>query len=152
MELLSSTGSTAAALTLNRTPMRAANTTRSCMLWRECTTSATGAREGGSHRKGCACASWSLNGSDYSEVQKSEEQKVQCSWSAASHRFWRPQMFLLLYLRSPQLFYTPLPPLLLTLRAVGVWRCTNACRWSCGTWAKRRRGRWRGQPMKSFQS
>lgn len=32
MGLLSSTGSTAAALTLNRTPIRAAKTTRSCML------------------------------------------------------------------------------------------------------------------------
>ena len=32
MELLSSTGSTAAALALYRTPMRAAKTTRSCML------------------------------------------------------------------------------------------------------------------------
>lgn len=56
MGLLSSTGSTAAALTLNTTPMRAANTTRSCMLWQECRwpTRATVTGAGGSQRQ-CGC-------------------------------------------------------------------------------------------------
>lgn len=48
--LLSSTGSTAAALTLSRTPMRAATTTRSCMLWRECRWRSRATLTGGSRR------------------------------------------------------------------------------------------------------
>lgn len=117
MGLLSSTGSTAAALTLNRTPMRAANTTRSCMLWqeyrwltkeshRECVREWVSACVRVRFRKGARdpVAEWWRKCS-----------AVGGSWS----QDLKAVMSLLLYLQSPSLFYMPLPPV---------------CHWRTGWW------------------
>lgn len=147
--LLSSTGSTAAALTLNRTPMRATNTTKSCMLWQECRWP-TGATVTGVCV--CVCVCPGEQGSEQPRPARDPEvEKVQCSWRrAASHKIWKPLMFLLLSLQSPSLFYTPLPLSATDVDGGGCmtegWR-VYVCEpfgWGC-TWVWKRRGRWRGQ-------
>lgn len=114
MGLLSSTGSTAAALTLNRTPMRAANTTRSCMLWQECRwrTRATVTGAGGSHSGASECVFERERESEPLRLAGDPEEgagESAVQLVAAGHQIWKTLMFLLLYLWSPSLLYTPLP-------------------------------------------
>lgn len=115
MGLLSSTGSTAAALTLNRTPMRAANTSRSCILWQECRwrTRATVTGAGGSQSvEVSVCLRERDRESEPLRLARDPEESAGESavqLVAAGHKIWKPLMFLLLYLWSPSLFYTPLP-------------------------------------------
>lgn len=55
---------------------------------------------------------------------------------AASHKIWKPVMFLLLYLQSPSLFYTPLPPSATDVEGGGCMTegggCMCACVWAAG--------------------
>lgn len=156
MGLLSSRGSTAAALTLNRTPMRAANTTRSCMLWQECSTSATGAGDQSVWQCVCVCVSeivWATQ-TDWRSRWRAVVVKIECcSWWQLLIRSWKTQMFLLLYLQSPPLFYTspPLQPSSATdveaggCVTDGVSVCVRVLLGVSVREHEKEKGRWRGQ-------
>lgn len=105
LRLLSSTGSTAAALTLNTTPMRAANTTRSCMLWRECRwpTRATVTGAGGSQRQcGCVCLCVCVWAGESEQLRLAGDPEKngggEKKWSAVGGSCSEDLMFLQLYL------------------------------------------------------
>lgn len=111
--LLSSTGSAAAALTLNRTPMRAANTTRSCMLWQECKCRTRATVTPGWQRQECVngCLREREKASEQLRPARDPEERAGKSavqLVAAGHRIWEPGILLLLYLQSPWLFYIAL--------------------------------------------
>lgn len=120
MGLLSSTGSAAAALTLNSTPMRAANTTRSCMLWQEnrWPTNATVTGAGCSQRV-CewVCLRRRVRAAQTSQ-RSSGGVKVQCSWWRLVTRFETTNFSSALPPKSPTLLYAS-PPV---------------CHWRTGWW------------------
>lgn len=130
MELLSSMGSTAAALTLNRTPMRVANTTRSCMLWQE-----SGVRrqlQPQEQEVDGDRSVWGREGGWVSGwVAALEEERVEESEQLRDPRggWWRKGQLVSKF-GIHWCFFRSLPPKSLTL----LYASTTACHWRTGWW------------------
>lgn len=159
MGLLSSTGSTAAALTLNTTPMRAANTTRSCMLWQECRwlTRATVTGAGGSQRHR-ECVTVCLSARVWAaqtcwKIQRRMLRKVERSWWQLLRRFGNPRCFFSSASKAPHSFIclsSPPTPHPLVCHWRSRWwvydgGCMCACCWGGVYVSTKEEERWRGQ-------